>query len=417
MSEVANKLRDQRASVWEAAKAIADGAAEESRSLTGEEQAAWDKANADLDALDARMNQILDAEKRARETEALFTEVRGAVASTNPVEKRAVDATAELRAFARGERGRVMEIGNAAELRDLVKGTATAGGNTVPTSFYGQLMQHLIEVAGIMKTRPTVLNTDSGENLEIPKTTAHGSAAIVGEGVAIAEGDPTFGKITLSAFKYGTLIQISRELLTDTGVDLQGYLAMQAGRALGNAFGAHAITGTGTTMPRGVVTDASAGVTGENTAAGAPAGTAPVVGAPTADKLIDLYHSVIEPYRASRSCAWLMRDATVASVRKLKDGQGQYLWQPSLQVGDPNTLLGKPVYTDPTVAGIAGGAKSVVFGDFSTYFVRLVNGIRFERSDDFAFDRDTVTFRALLRADAALVDLTGAVKVFTGGAS
>ena len=154
-----------------------------------------------------------------------------------------------------------------------------------------------------------------------------------------------------------------------------------------------------------MVTSATSGKTG----AGA------VAGAFTADDLIDLYYSVIAPYRNSTSCAWLMRDATMGAVRKLKDSQGQYLWQPSIQVGVPDTLLGKPVHTDPNVAAVGTGAKSVVFGDFSQYAVRMAGGVRFERSDSFAFNTDLVTYRAIIRADGVTLDQTGAIKVFTGG--
>ena len=182
---------------------------------------------------------------------------------------------------------------------------------------------------------------------------------------------------------------------------------MQAGRALGNALGAHLITGTGTSQPNGVITAATTGVTGG----------AGVTGAFTADNLIDLFFSVIAPYRNSPSAAWLLKDSTLAAVRKLKDSTNQYLWQPSLQVGVPDTLLGKPTVTDPNVAAPALSAASVAFGDFSQYFVRLVNGIRFERSVDYAFNTDLVTFRAILRGDGDLVDTTGAVKKFVGNAA
>jgi len=203
------------------------------------------------------------------------------------------------------------------------------------------------------------------------------------------------------------LLQASSELLSDTGVDLEGYLAMQAGRALGNAFGVHAITGDGSSKPTGIVTSASTGKTG---------GTG-VAGAFTADDLIDLYYSVIAPYRNSTSCGWMMRDASLGAARKLKDSTGQYLWQPSIQVGAPDTLLGKPVHTDPNVAAIGTTAKSVVFGDFSAYFVRMAGGVRFERSDDYAFNSDLTTFRAIIRADGLTVDQTGALKVFAGAAT
>jgi HK97 family phage major capsid protein len=265
----------------------------------------------------------------------------------------------------------------------------------------------MIEMSGVMSASPTVLRTTSGENLQVPKTTAHGTAAITAENAAISASDSTFGQVTLGAYKYGRLVQVSRELVEDTAVDLLGYLARDCGRSLGNAFGAHAVTGTGSSQPSGVVTGSTVGVTG----------AASVVGAFSADNLIDLFYSVIAPYRSSPSCSWLMRDATVASVRKLKDTTNQYLWQPSMQVGSPETLLGKALYTDPNVAAVALSAKSVVFGDMSSYFVRMVNGVRFERSDDYAFNTDLVTFRAILRADGALVDTTGAVKHFIGNAA
>lgn len=404
MSEVVKRLRERRANVWEQAKGLADRAAEENRQFTGEEEGQWTGLNAELDALDVRIKNVIDGEQRAKDTEDAFAKLEG-----KPQERKAGQSEGqdtELRKFLRGEGPRAYEVQPTANLdfRSLTKGTATAGGNTVPTSFYDRLIAHLVETAAIMQAGVTVLNTASGETVQVPKTTAHSSAAIVTEGAAISASDPTFGQVPLGAYKYGTLIQVSRELLNDTGVDLEGYLAMQAGRALGNAFGAHAITGTGTGQPRGVVTDATLGVTGSTG----------VVGAFTADNLIDLHYSVIAPYRQSNACYWLMRDATVGAARKLKDTTGQYLWQPSLQAGAPDMFLGKPVLTDPNVAATALSAKSVLFGDFSQYFVRLAGGVRFERSDDFAFNTDLVTFRALLRADASLVDLTGAVKFFAG---
>jgi HK97 family phage major capsid protein len=229
----------------------------------------------------------------------------------------------------------------------------------------------------------------------------------VAEAGTIGTSEPTFGQITLGAFKYGDLMQVSRELVNDTGVDLEGYLAMQVGRALGNALGTHLISGTGAGQPRGVVTDATLGKTG----------SAAVVGVFNYDDLVDLQYSVIAPYRASRSCYWVLRDASLATLRKIKDTTNQPIWQPSMVLGAPDMLLGKPVVTDPFVAAVGLSAKSVLFGDFSQYFVRMVGGIRFERSDDFAFNTDLITYRAILRADAALVDLTGAVKFFAGNAA
>jgi HK97 family phage major capsid protein len=411
MSEIAKRLRDRRANVWNEARELADLAAEENRAFSAEEQGKWDALNSELDALDKRIGAVLEQEKRSKDADAAFDNLLGKPKTggdgTDP-------AGGEFRAFLRGGPGapRYFDVmPPPVEQRvGLVKLTAAAGLNTVPTSFYDRLMAHLIEVSGIMQASPTVLNTTSGEIIQVPKTTAHSAGALVAEQAPIGQSEPTFGQVSLGAFKYGDLIQVSRELLADTGVDLEGYLAMQAGRAIGNAFGANLITGAGTTMPRGVVLDATSGATGETLAQGAA-----VIGAPTYNSLVDLQYSVIAPYRNSSSCYWVMRDATVGALRKIKDTTGQPIWQQSMQLGAPDMLLGKPVITDPNVAAVASAAKSVLFGDFSQYFVRLAGGVRFERSDDFAFSTDMVTFRCLLRGDGALVDLTGAVKFLTGG--
>jgi HK97 family phage major capsid protein len=411
MSEVVKRLRDRRLNVWEQAKEVAERAAEENRAMSGDEQGSWDSLNAELDALDKRIKNVIDGEQRAKDTEDAFAKLEGQPPNRGGGTRTAIGAqdpeSNEFRSFLQGKRGREFEIFGQTDFRTLSKLTAAAGLNTVPTSFYDRLMAHLIETTSIMQAGATVLQTGSGENLQIPKTTAHSTAAIVTEGAAIAASDPAFGQLTIGAFKYGLLIQVSRELITDTGADLEGYLSMQAGRALGNAFGAHAITGTGTTQPRGIVLDATLGVTGG----------AGVVGVPTADNLIDLFFSVIKPYRDSPSARFIVRDSTIATLRKLKDTTNQYLWQPGLVEGAPDRFLGKPVLTDPGVAATALSAKSVLFGDMSQYFIRMVNGIRFERSDEFAFNTDLVTFRCLMRADGALVDLTGAVKYFQGNAA
>lgn len=379
--------------------------AAEGRDLTADEQVTEARINADVDGLMQRIEADLERTQRAASMNDIERRMSQLAAAT-PEERQVEDSEeARVRAFLRGET-RTLTV-NGSEQRVQVKGTTTAGGFTVPTSFYDRLVEHMIEVSGIMSAGPTVLRTNSGENLQVPKTTAHGTAAITAENAAISASDSTFGQVTLGAYKYGRLVQVSRELVEDTAVDLLGYLARDCGRSLGNAFGAHAVTGTGSSQPSGVVTGSTLGVTGG----------AGVTGAFTADNLIDLFYAVISPYRSSPSCGWLMRDATIASMRKLKDNSNQYLWQPSIQVGAPETLLGKPVYTDPNVAAVGLGAKSVIFGDMSTYFVRMVNGVRFERSDDYAFNTDLVTFRAILRADGALVDTTGAVKHFIGNAA
>jgi HK97 family phage major capsid protein len=317
----------------------------------------------------------------------------------------------QIRGMLKGEAGapRAIDVRPAGPVnfRTLSKLTGAAGGSTVPTTFYDQLVAHMIETSSVLQAGVRVLNTTGGETIQIPKTTTHSTAGLVAEAAAIGVSDPGFSQASLSAYKYGVMVQVSRELVDDSAVDLMGYLAEETGRALGNAFGAHLVAGTGVSQPRGIILDATLGVT-------AGAGTA---GALTGDNLIDLFYSLIAPYRNAPNAAWLMKDTSVGSLRKVKDTTGQYIWQQGLVAGAPDMILGKPVLTDPFMPAQAALAKSVLFGDFSRYFVRLAGGIRFERSDEYAFNTDLVTFRALLRGDGALIDTSGAIKYAQGAAT
>lgn len=391
---LARRAFDEKLRAETEIRSIFDAA--DGRDLTGEELASVDRLDGEVRSLGDRVAELMEQEQRSRDA-------ANALARLAPLDESdggadVDDVGAQLRSFLRGEQRSVVV---APERRDLVKGTATAGGHTVPTTFYGRLVEHMVEVSGVLAAGPTLLETASGESIEVPTTTAFSTAALTAEAAAIAESDPAFAKRTLGAYKYGALIQVSRELIDDTAVDLLGFIARQAGRAAGNALGAALVTGSGSSQPAGVATQATAGKVG-------------AASTPTTDDLIDLMYSVISPYRSSPSCHWLFRDSTAAGLRKLKDDNGQYLWQPSVVLGQPDMLLGKPVVTDPNVAATGTDAKSVLFGDFAAYWVRLAGGVRFERSDDFAFNTDLVTFKVVVRGDGMTVDQTGAIKAFVG---
>ena len=397
-------LRTARLKAWESAKTINEDSITEGRdgTLDAEGEAAWLKANADIDQLDQRIAGLIDAETRDQAaTDALGA--AGLRASVAPeVRTVTADPAAEFRAFARGESAKSMDFGP--ESRDILKSST---GAPVPTSFYDKLVQHMVQV-GPMLQLATVLNTASGENLQIPRTTAFSTAAITGEGAAIAESDPTFGAfVTLGAFKYSFITQLSTEMIDDAGVDVLGFLAEQTGIAMGVKVNTDLTVGTGSAQPRGLALDTTLGVTGG----------AAVVGAFTADNLIDLVYSVNSAYRAQPGCGFQMRDASIAATRKLKDSSGRYLFEPSLQAGQPDTLLGFRLDSNPDVAATAVNARSVLFGVTPKYFVRQVGGVRLDRSDEFAFNAGLVTFRATLRVDGALADLTGAVRHFVGAAT
>lgn len=398
MSDLAKRLLEQRANVWEQAKGLLDGAAAEGRDLTAEEEVSYGKMTEDIRSLRERADKLVEDQRNADEAEAALR----SLASQPDRREVKSEEPSEFRKFLNGEMRSI-------EVRALSKGTATAGGNTVPTDFYGRLWEHLIESATLVGGGATIITTDAGETIEVPTTTTHGAAAAVAEAGTLAGTDPAFVKRTLGAFKFGQLVTISNELLNDAGFDIEGYLARVVGRNVGNAFGAKLITGAGTTEPTGITVSTTLGAT---SATG-------VVGVPSIDNLLDLQYSVIAPYRNASAAKWLMNDSTAGKIRKIREGSGtgQYLWQPAVIAGQPDLLLSKPVLTDPNVAATALNAKSVLFGDLSAYAVRIVNGIRFERSNDYAFNTDQVTFRAVIRGDGLLIDQTGAVKHFVGAAS
>ena len=406
--------------MWNEARAILETGAQENRELTAEEQGTWERMMEELDRIDGKLEGVLNAEKRAADTDAAFDAIgkrpadRTASALMNASNGR--DLNTEIRSFLKGEQGapRFMDINHNAALgpinyRVLQTNTAAASA-LLPTDFYDQLIAHLIEVSGVMQAGPTVLNTAGGENLQIPKTTAHSASSglTAAQATTLPSSDPTMALATLGSYKYGILLQVARELLDDSGVDLLGYLAMQAGRAIGNKFGADLVTGTGTSQPTGFMTSATIGVTGTTTGKG---------GAAQYADLVDLEYSVIAPYRQSRSCYWIAQDKTIGGFRKILDGQSRPIWEPSMVLGSPDLLLGKPLVADPFMPATVTSNQPVAFGDFSQFFVRLVGGIRFERSDDFLFGSDLVAFRGVLRGDGVTVDQTGAIKTYKAPAT
>jgi HK97 family phage major capsid protein len=398
--ELVTRLSEQRARTWEEAKSLLDHAASENRDLSGEEAEQFTRMNDDIDALDARRKNIIDIEARERAIDesraALGVPADFGTRAVAPAEKNDSDI---IREIALGER-RSFSF----EQRDVLKSST---GAPVPTSFYDRLVEHLVIQGPMLDGNlVTILTTNSGENLQIPRTSTYTAPAVTSEGTAIAESDPTFAAfVTLGAFKYAATFQLSREVVEDSGVNLLDFVARQSAVGMGTAVNAGLTVGTGTVQPTGIVGASSLGVTG---------GTG-VAGVPTADNVIDLVYAVASPYRR-RGAAFQMRSSTLAAVRKLKTTDNQYLWAPGLQNGQPDTLLGYPVYENPDIVATATGAKSIIFGDMSAYYVRQVRGIDFARDDSVGFVNDLITFRVTWRGDGNLPD-SAAVKHFIGGAS
>jgi HK97 family phage major capsid protein len=411
-------LRQRRTAAREAADAILTRAAEEQRDLAADEVAAYrEQVVAQREADDAieQEHERLLAEARAaartprgpvlsRESTELARQFRSAIYAKNPapieVYSDLPDEWPDDLPEVQGRVGRVQ-----VHTRDTLKSTAT---QALSTNVYTTIVQHLVETSSLMRAGATVVTTGTGEDLVIPKSTGFVTSAIIGEGASITESDPTLATVTLKAFKYANYFEISQELANDTPTNLLSFLARQAALSLGlgaTGYGDDIINGTGTTQPRGLLLDAGTGVTG-------PAGTGTSLGTQgTAnqgtDALWNLIGSVAEPYAESPSAAFLMRNASNIIVRKLRDTTGQ----PVNGLTDRRTILGYPAYTDPFMPAMANGLESIAFGDMSAYFIRIVNGVRFERSDEFRFQDDLVAFKCIIRLDGALFD-TGAVKTF-----
>jgi len=388
----------QRATAWEAAKKILDVATAEKRDLTAEETQTYERISKELDERTATIEKLRADEARELRLDAATREIADQVRPVADAPRAERTDNDVIRSMAKGEiRSHMFEK------RDVVK---TQTGAPVPTSFYDQVIM-LARTVGPMLQTSTVLNTASGENLQIPSLAQYSTAAIVGEGTAISESDPVFNSfITLGAFKFSFLVQLSRELVEDSGVDILRFLADQTGNELGVRVNASLTTGSGSNAPKGIVTASALGVTGSTA----------VSGAFTADNLIDLVYSVDTAGRRLAGSGFQMNAASIGKMRKLKDTAGNYVFQPALSADAQDLLLGYPVFENPGMADTATAAKSVIFGHLPSYFVRSVGGIKLDRSDDFAFSTDLITFRATMRVDGNLPQ-TSHVKHFIGGAS
>ena len=392
MQDYIQRQHDLRQAAWHEAKALLDAASAEKRDLTAEEQQSYDKISAELDERAAVIERLKADEERAARLDAVAAEIR-------TEETPAGDDTdaAMIRALARGE-----VRSHNFEKRDV---TTASTGAPVPTSFFDQVIMKA-RLVGPMLDVSTVLNTAGGETLQVPSLSTYSSSSTVTpQGGAFSEQDPVFNNFTeLKAYKYGVLIQVSREMIEDSGVDLLGFLADQVGNGLGYNVQNALTNGTGTVQPNGIVTAAGSGITG---------GTG-VSGAFTADNLIDLYYSLDGAARLLPGVGWMMNGASIGAVRKLKDTAGNYVFSPALDGNSRDLLLGRPVFENPHMANAGTAVKSVICGHLPSYYVRTVGGIRLDRSDEYAFNADLVTFRASMRVDGNLPQ-SSHVKYFIGG--
>lgn len=383
MSAQLKELREQQARIATNARAKFD----EIKDDTPAERAAeiereFDAMMAEHDKIGeraARLQKLIDAEARSnapdpRRPKGDNGEQRGQDDGDQPLEYDEVFGKA-IRfgaASLSAEERSVLMAGRAdipAEIRAQSVGTDTAGGYTVPEGFSGEI-DKAMKAWGPMWDADIVreLNTATGNDLPWPTvddTSQEGelkaeNAAVTDDG----SGDVVFGRKMLNAYVYSTkMVRIPYELLQDSAFDMQALLDDLFGERLGRTANKVLTTGTGVNQPNGIVTASGLGKT--SAAATAIA----------ADELIDLLHSVDPAYRASPKCRWQFNDTTLAAIRKLKDGQGNYLWQMGdVRTGEPDRLLAHPYSINQAMANIAASAKPIIFGDHSRYVVRKVRG-------------------------------------------
>ena len=392
------ELREKRLQSWNAAKAFLDSHRGNDGTLTAEDDAIYNKMVDDVDKLG---KEIVRLEK----LEALDVEMSKATSkplASSPV-TRLDDEPANKtgRAAKDYEKGfwRVMRSKSVPHevLNALQVGTDTEGGFLVPDEYERTLIEAL-EEQNIFRQLAHVIHTSSGDR-KIPVVASKGTASWIDEEQQYPESDDAFGQVSIGAYKLATMIKISEELLNDSVFDMPSYIAKEFARRIGAAEEEAFFTGSGTGRPLGILAATGGAQTGA---------TAAKADAVTFDEVMDLFYSLRSPYR--RNAVFIMNDSTVKALRKLKDLQGQYLWQPSVTAGTPDTILNRPVYTSAFMPTLATGNKTILFGDLGYYWVADREGRSFKRLNELYAPTGQVGFLASQRVDGKLI-LAEAVKV------
>lgn len=386
-------LREKRAKLWNDTKAFLDSHRDGDGMVSAEDNATYEKMEADVVALGKEIERLERQAAIDRELDQPTASPLVSAPIARTPEQKAGRASVEYKkAFWNQMRGRSSyEIRNALQVGEL-----SEGGYTVPDEFDKQLIEGLKD-ENIMRGLVHIIRTGSGEH-KIPIVASHGTGSWVEEEQQIPESDDAFSQVTLTAHKFATMIRISRELLNDSAFDLAAYISHEFVRRAGAAEEQAILTGDGSHKPIGLLHDTLGAQVGVTTASAT---------AITADELIDMQHSLKSGYR--RKAVWIMNDATISAIRKLKDGQGQYIWQPGIKEGAPDMLFNQRVLMSNYMPLIATGNKVILYGDFSYYWLAEREGRTLERLNELYAVTDQVGFKMTERLDGRLI-LPEAVK-------
>jgi HK97 family phage major capsid protein len=394
------ELKEMRAKAWEAAKAFLDSKQGSNGLMSAEDAATYDKMEAEVVDLGKEIERlerqaVIDAEL-AKATSTPITNKPNTQPGGETNTGRATDEY--KRAFWNSMRNKnSYEIQNALSI-----GTDSEGGYLVPDEYEKKLVEAL-EDEVFFRSLATVIKTSSGDR-KIPIVTSKGEAAWIDEGGQFPESDDSFGQTSIGAHKLATMIKVSDELLNDSVFNIEQYISKEFGRRIGTKEEEAFFIGDGTGKPIGIF----------NKTGGADIGVTAATTSITFDDVMDLYYSLRAPYR--NKATWLLNDSTVKAIRKLKDGNGNYIWQPSVREGEPDRILNRPYRTSIYVPELAAGNRVMAFGDYSYYWIADRQGRSFKRLNELFATTGQVGFLASERVDGKLI-LSEAVKTLDVKAS
>ncbi len=388
------ELREKRAKLWESAKAFLDARRDDKGLVSAEDTATYERMEQDVVDLGKEIDRL---EKQA------VLDLELSKPTSTPLSNKPNNGMGEIKEGRASDEYKkafwnVMRTKNPKSdvFNSLSIGDDTEGGYLVPDEFERTLIQTL-EEENIFRKLAKVIQTSSGDK-KIPVVVTKGTASWLDEGEEYEESDSVFGQTSIGAYKLGTMIKVSDELLNDSIFNIESYISTEFARRIGAKEEEAFLVGDGIGKPTGIF----------NSTGGAELGiTAGSATAITADEIIDLVYSLKAPYR--KNASFIMNDATIKAIRKLKDGQGQYLWQPSVTVGTPDTILNRPVITSQFMPTTGAGAKTILFGDFSYYWIADRQGRTFKRLNELYAANGQVGFLASQRLDGKLI-LPEAVK-------
>lgn len=413
MNDNVNRLIQRQHEIWDRMQTIEAAAVSEKRDWTAEERANYDAAEKDLDLVSGDIERLQRSARRELAQLPTVTPVPGEVPAEPVTEDRAAAYEEAFNVYVRrgmsrcsDAQQRLLEENFVAEERAQGAGTDAAGGYLVPEGFR-RVMTETMKAYGGLINHATVITTTTGNPLPWPTNDDTGNTgAILGENTQIGEQDLTLGQSQLGAYTYTSkLVRVSWQLLQDSAFDLNTWLPKKLGERIGRAQAPHLVSGTGTGQPTGLVSSATAGVTGAVSAQ-------PAI---TYDNLIDLEHSIDPAYRMN--ARYVMSDGALKIIRKLKDGDDRPLWVPVPAPGFPATINGHPYSIDNSMAAPLAAARSIIFGDIAAGFiVRVVQGVQMVRLQERYADFLQTGFFGFARMDAKPDD-AAAVKAFVHGAA